>query len=103
MFGMISTLGPAIYQPLAVGWLTNNFSWHWMFLINIIPGIIIATVIYSGPNIDRANYSLIKSMDWFSLVGMAMFWVGLNISLMKVHGMTGLQTQAFGLLLWSVL
>jgi hypothetical protein len=33
----------------------------------IIPGIIIATVIYSGPNIDRANYSLIKSMDWFSL------------------------------------
>lgn len=102
MFGMISTLGPAI-GPTIGGWLTNNFSWHWMFLINIIPGIIIATVIYSGPNIDRANYSLIKSMDWFSLVGMAMFWVGLNISLMKAHDMTGLQTQAFGLLLWSVL
>ncbi len=62
MFGMISTLGPAI-GPTIGGWLTNNFSWHWMFLINIIPGIIIATVIYSGPNIDRANYSLIKSLQ----------------------------------------
>lgn len=70
-----------------------------MFLINIIPCIIIATVIYSGPNIDRANYSLIKSMDWLSLVGMAMFWVGLNISSMKAHDMTGLQTRAFVLLL----
>lgn len=29
-------------------------------------------------NIDRANYSLIKSMDWFSLVGMAMFLGGLE-------------------------
>ncbi|EHU2376667.1 DHA2 family efflux MFS transporter permease subunit [Acinetobacter baumannii] len=77
MFGMISTLGPAI-GPTIGGWLTNNFSWHWMFLINIIPGIIIATVIYSGPNIDHANYSLIKSMDWFSLVGMAMFLGGLE-------------------------
>ncbi|HDI2992684.1 TPA: MFS transporter, partial [Acinetobacter baumannii] len=31
MFGMISTLGPAI-GPTIGGWLTNNFSWHWMFL-----------------------------------------------------------------------
>ncbi|HGO9972498.1 TPA: MDR family MFS transporter [Acinetobacter baumannii] len=78
MFGMISTLGPAI-GPTIGGWLTNNFSWHWMFLINIIPGIIIATVIYSGPNIDRANYSLIKSMDWFSLIGMALYGLGYMI------------------------
>ncbi len=65
LFGMISTLGPAI-GPTIGGWLTNNFSWHWMFLINIVPGIIIATIIYSGPSIDRAYYSLIRTMDWLS-------------------------------------
>ena len=49
-----------------------------MFLINIVPGIIIATIIYSGPSIDRANYSLIRTMDWLSLIGMAMFLGGLE-------------------------
>lgn len=77
LFGMVSTLGPAI-GPTIGGWLTNSFSWHWMFLINIVPGIIIATIIYSNPNIDRANYSLLKQLDWFSLIGMAMFLGGLE-------------------------
>lgn len=102
MFGMISTLGPAI-GPTIGGWLTNNFSWHWMFLINIIPGIIIATVIYSGQILTVPTIH--SSKAWIGLAWWVWrcFWVGLNISLMKAHDMTGLQTQAFGLLLWSVL
>lgn len=77
LFGMISTLGPAI-GPTIGGWLTTNFSWHWMFLINIIPGIIISVVVYANPAIDRANYKLVRELDWFSLVGMAMFLGGLE-------------------------
>ncbi|ENW05035.1 DHA2 family efflux MFS transporter permease subunit [Acinetobacter beijerinckii] len=77
VFGMVSTLGPAI-GPTIGGWLTNNFSWHWMFLINIVPGIIIATIIFSGPSIDKPNHALIKTMDWIALIGMAMFLGGLE-------------------------
>lgn len=77
LFGMVSTLGPAI-GPTIGGWLTNSFSWHWMFLINILPGIIISVFIFSGPDIDRHNYSLIKTLDWLSLSGMAMFLGGLE-------------------------
>lgn len=77
LFGMISTLGPAI-GPTVGGWLTTSFSWHWMFLINIIPGIIISVVIYASQAIDQANYKLLKELDWLSLIGMAMFLGGLE-------------------------
>ncbi len=83
MFGMISTLGPA--TPLEVGspitshgtgcsWYSGHYHCHSHLL-----------------RPKYRPYSLIKSMDWFSLVGMAM--LGLNISSMKVRAMTGLQTS----------
>nr|WP_174507071.1 DHA2 family efflux MFS transporter permease subunit [Acinetobacter sp. Marseille-Q1620] len=77
LFGMVSTLGPAI-GPTIGGWLTNNFSWHWMFLINIIPGIIITVVVFANRNIDQPDYSLLKSLDWLCLIGLAMFLGGLE-------------------------
>lgn len=77
LFGMVSTLGPAI-GPTIGGWLTNSFSWHWMFLINIIPGIIITAIVYSNRDIDQANYGILKGLDWFCLAGLAMFLGGLE-------------------------
>lgn len=77
MFGMVSTLGPAI-GPTIGGWLTTSFSWHWMFLINIVPGIIISTIVYSSQDIDRPQHAYIKTMDWIGLVAMAFFLGGLE-------------------------
>lgn len=77
LFGMVSTLGPAI-GPTIGGYLTTHFSWHWMFLINIIPGILIATIVYSNQAIDQPQHGLIRQLDWFSLIGMAMFLGGLE-------------------------
>ncbi|MDM1021824.1 DHA2 family efflux MFS transporter permease subunit [Acinetobacter sp. VNK23] len=77
LFGMVSTLGPAI-GPTIGGYLTTHFSWHWMFLINIIPGILIATIVYSNQAIDQPQHNLIKQLDWLSLIGMAMFLGGLE-------------------------
>ncbi len=36
--GLIATLAPTV-GPTIGGILTNAFSWHWLFLINVIPGI----------------------------------------------------------------
>ncbi|WP_407060939.1 DHA2 family efflux MFS transporter permease subunit [Acinetobacter dispersus] len=77
LFGMVSTLGPAI-GPTIGGYLTTHFSWHWMFLINIIPGILIATIVYSNQAIDQPQHALIKQLDWLSLICMAMFLGGLE-------------------------
>jgi DHA2 family multidrug resistance protein len=38
VFGMAAILGP-LCGPVLGGWLTENFSWHWVFLINLPIGL----------------------------------------------------------------
>jgi len=40
---MFAMLAPTI-GPVLGGYITENFSWHWMFLINLAPGILVAIV-----------------------------------------------------------
>src|ERR671913_949075 len=42
IIGLVATLAPTI-GPTLGGYLTEIFSWHWLFLINVIPGIMVAT------------------------------------------------------------
>lgn len=39
MWGMGIMVGPILGPPLG-GWLTENYSWHWVFLINVPVGIL---------------------------------------------------------------
>src|SRR5262245_24720136 len=38
MIGLVATLAPTI-GPTVGGYLTDLLSWHWLFFINIVPGI----------------------------------------------------------------
>ena len=38
MIGLVATLAPTI-GPTVGGYLTNALSWHWLFFINIVPGL----------------------------------------------------------------
>jgi MFS transporter, DHA2 family, multidrug resistance protein len=44
LFAIALLLGPAL-GPVAGGYLTDNFSWQWIFDVNIVPGIIAAVVV----------------------------------------------------------
>jgi MFS transporter, DHA2 family, multidrug resistance protein len=44
LFAMALILGPA-FGPLAGGYLTDNFSWQWIFTVNILPGTFAAIVL----------------------------------------------------------
>jgi DHA2 family multidrug resistance protein len=44
LFAVALTAGPAL-GPTLGGLLTDNFSWQWVFDINIVPGIIAATIV----------------------------------------------------------
>jgi DHA2 family multidrug resistance protein len=39
--GIMAVLAPTI-GPVVGGWITETWSWHWLFLINVAPGIIAA-------------------------------------------------------------
>jgi DHA2 family multidrug resistance protein len=39
--GVVAVLAPTI-GPVVGGWITQTWSWHWLFLINVVPGLIAA-------------------------------------------------------------
>ena len=39
--GVLAVLAPTA-GPVVGGWITETYSWHWLFLINVVPGIVAA-------------------------------------------------------------
>ncbi len=70
LIGLIATLAPTI-GPTLGGYLTENFSWHWIFLINLIPGPIVILGTWFLMDIDKPNFSLLKGFDYIGLAAMA--------------------------------
>ncbi len=68
ILSMSSTLGPTIG-----GYLTDTFSWHWLFLVNIVPGIAVAVAVWLTIDIDKPELSLLRHFDLCGLVLMALF------------------------------
>jgi MFS transporter, DHA2 family, multidrug resistance protein len=73
----IVTLAPTI-GPALGGWLTGLLSWHWLFLINIIPGIFItAGVALLIRFDDKPDPSLLARIDVLGLVALSLLCGGL--------------------------
>src|SRR5262245_48066237 len=72
MIGLVATLAPTI-GPTVGGYLTDALSWHWLFFINIIPGIAVATAALLLIDFDQPDFSLFTYFDWFGLIFMAAF------------------------------
>jgi DHA2 family multidrug resistance protein len=68
ILNLSSTLGPTIG-----GFLTDTLSWHWLFLVNIVPGVAVAVVVWLCIDIDKPDLSLLRRFDLSGLVLMALF------------------------------
>jgi DHA2 family multidrug resistance protein len=68
ILNLSSTLGPTIG-----GFLTDTYSWHWLFLVNLAPGIAVAAAVWLLIDIDRPDLSLLRNFDVTGLVLMALF------------------------------
>jgi DHA2 family multidrug resistance protein len=73
----IVTLAPTI-GPALGGWLTGFLSWHWLFLINIVPGIFITVGVALLVRLqDRPDFALLKRIDVPGLIALALLFGGL--------------------------
>jgi MFS transporter, DHA2 family, multidrug resistance protein len=72
IIGLIATLAPTI-GPTVGGYLTEALSWHWLFLINIIPGIAVTVAALMLIDFDKPDYALLDHFDWWGLIAMAGF------------------------------
>ncbi len=69
---LVATLGLTT-GPTIGGYLTEMISWHWIFLVNIIPGIFVAVSGWVLIDFDRPNIKLLENFDWAGFIGMALF------------------------------
>src|SRR5215471_12954956 len=60
--GALSSLAPTL-GPTIGGWITDNYSWHWLFFINLVPGIFVATVVLLLVRIDNPYLFLLRCED----------------------------------------
>src|SRR5689334_8134176 len=72
IIGGLSSLAPTL-GPTVGGWITENYSWHWLFFINLVPGIFVAVAVPMLVKIDRPNLSLLKGADYLGMAFMAVF------------------------------
>jgi DHA2 family multidrug resistance protein len=72
MVGMVATLAPSI-GPTLGGWVSEHSSWHWLFLINIIPGVIATWLVWSFIPRSQVKLGLLSRIDVWGLIAMAVF------------------------------
>src|SRR5260221_6636322 len=72
IIGLVATLAPTI-GPTVGGYITDVMSWHWLFFINVIPGIIITIGVLALIDFDQPDFALLRHFDWWGLIFMAGF------------------------------
>ena len=72
IIGLVATLAPTI-GPTVGGYLTDLFSWHWLFLVNSPPGIMVTIAAWTLIDFDKPDYTLLPKFDWTGLISMAVF------------------------------
>jgi len=70
--GSLASLAPTL-GPTVGGWITDNYSWHWLFFINLVPGIFVAVVVPMLVRIDKPNLALLRGADYLGMGLMALF------------------------------
>ncbi len=72
LIGLVATLAPTI-GPTLGGYLTELLSWHWLFFINVIPGIIVTVSAFLLIDFDKPDLSLLQRFDWWGFLGLVLF------------------------------
>src|SRR3984893_11266527 len=72
IIGLVATLAPTI-GPTVGGIITDWMSWHWLFFINVVPGIAITIGVLILVDFDQPNFKLLDQFDWWGLIAMAGF------------------------------
>ncbi len=78
--GALAVLAPTV-GPIVGGWITDTYSWHWLFLINVMPGAIaVAVAAWLLPR-EKSDPRAARGLDLTALLLMAVALAALEILL----------------------
>lgn len=70
VIGLVATMGPTI-GPTLGGFITQALGWHWLFNINIVPGLIVAATVWSCIDVDKPEPAYLRGLDLPGLLALA--------------------------------
>ena len=85
LYGLVAVLAPSIGPSLG-GWITDSYSWRWIFYINIPVGIlayIMVTRLVDDPPWIKPDKGLLGKVDYLGLTFLTLAMGGLQIMLDK--------------------
>ncbi|MFP5077915.1 DHA2 family efflux MFS transporter permease subunit [Rhizobium sp. YIM 134829] len=99
--GVLAVLAPTV-GPIIGGWLTERYSWHWLFLINVLPGLLAALL--AARTLPRQAVALAQArqIDAVGLVLMAVALVCLELGLKNAPTSGWLSVSSAGLFALSL-
>ena len=100
--GVVAVLAPTI-GPVVGGFITATWSWPWLFLINVIPGLIAASVTPFLLPRHPTDFNELRKLDAISLLVMAAALAALEIGLKQAPQGGWLSLSCAGPLLASAL
>lgn len=69
--GTIASIAPTL-GPVIGGWITDTLNWHWLFYINLVPGLAITVLVPFLVRMDEPDLTLLKGADYPGIVLMAL-------------------------------
>jgi DHA2 family multidrug resistance protein len=69
--GALSSLAPTL-GPTVGGWITDHYSWHWLFFVNLVPGAIVTVVVPLLVRIDAPDLKVLRGADYLGMALLAL-------------------------------
>ena len=69
LFALSATFAPAI-GPTIGGYLTENWSWQYIFYVNLVPGAVMIGMLYFSLEAKSMKLSLLREGDWPGIITM---------------------------------
>jgi DHA2 family multidrug resistance protein len=85
LYGLVAVLAPSI-GPTLGGWITDNYSWHWIFYINIPVGILaffLTSRLVEDPPWQNADRQNLLRLDYIGVGLLVISMAALQITLDK--------------------
>ncbi|MEJ0023826.1 MAG: DHA2 family efflux MFS transporter permease subunit [Alphaproteobacteria bacterium] len=78
--GLSAMLAPLV-GPAIGGYLTQTWSWHWIFIVNLAPGLLVCVVVAKCVRRDPPQLGALKSLDYIGAGLASAFLASLEILL----------------------
>jgi DHA2 family multidrug resistance protein len=78
--GSFAMIAPTI-GPMLGGYMTEMHSWHWIFLINLPPGLIVGAMVLAFVRVGCPNFGALRHINYTTVFAGILFLGGLELLL----------------------